>query len=276
MPGTGEYEWDGFRSELPKEYNPERGFIATANHNIHPKGFSPPVMFKSSNTLPYDRITRILQVIKPGQLFSMEDSKKLQHDSYSLRGAEDQKAFQGWTAKDADVEKARDLVAKWDAVLAKDSVPAAIYITWRVLENQARPTDGPPIPATRADVEELLPKAIQKLTADLGSDWSTWRYGRVHSQAFPHTLLSEFDLPTVERRGGNGSVAADGASYREIIDVSNWDNSLTVNVPGQSAQPESPYFSNLLKYWANDEYFQMAFSKKAVDDKAAHRLKLVP
>lgn len=276
VPGTGRYEWDGFRSELPKEYNPERGFIATANHNIHPKGFAPPVMFKTSNTTPYDRITRIQQVMKPGQPFTMDDAKKLQHDTYSLRGAEDQKAFQGWKAKDPNVEKARDMVATWDALLAKDSVPAAIYITWRGLTPTTRPADGMPAKATRADVEANLPKAIEKLTADYGSDWSTWRYGRVHAQAFPHPVSKDFDLPTVERRGGNGTVAADGASFREIIDVSNWDNSLTVNVPGQSAQPESPYFSNLTRYWANDEYFQMAYSKKAVDAKAAHRLKLVP
>lgn len=276
VPGTGKYEWAGDRAELPKEYNPERGFIATANHNINPKGYWPPAMFKTTNTLPYDRITRILQVIKPGQPFSMEDSKKLQRDVYSLRGAEDQKAFQGWTAKDPNVEKARDMVAKWDAMLTKDSVPAAIWITWRKLAEQGVPQGETAPKATRADVETSLPKAVEKLTADLGSDWSQWLYGRVHTQAFPHPILKDFDLPTVERRGGNGAVGADGATYREIIDVSNWDNSLTVNVPGQSGQPESPYYGNLLPYWSNDEYFQMAFSKQAVDAKAAHRLKLVP
>ena len=49
-------------------------------------------------------ITRILQVIKPGQPFSIDDAKKLQRDVYSLRGAEDRKAFECWTAKDPSVE----------------------------------------------------------------------------------------------------------------------------------------------------------------------------
>jgi penicillin amidase len=276
VPGTGQYEWAGPRAELPKEYNPDRGFIATANHNINPKGYWPPAMFKTTNTLPYDRITRILQVIKPGQPFSMDDSKKLQRDVYSLRAAEDQKAFQGWTAKDPNVEKARDVVARWDAMLTKDSVPAAIWITWRKIVETDLPQGQTAPKATRADVEAHLPKAVEQLIADIGPDATEWRYGRVHTQGFPHPVLKEFDLPTVERRGGNGAVGADGATYREIIDVSNWDNSVTVNVPGQSGQPESPYYGNLLPIWANDEYFQMAFSKKAVDDKAAHRLKLVP
>ena len=98
----------------------------------------------------------------------------------------------------------------------------------------------------------------------------------MHTQAFAHPVLKDYDLPTVERRGGNGTVGADGATYRQIIDVSNWDNSLAVNVPGQSGQPESPYYGNLLTYWSKDDYFPMVFSRKAVDDKAAHRVKLVP
>jgi penicillin amidase len=276
VPGTGKYEWDGFRAELPKEYNPPRGFIATANHNINPKGYWPPVMFKTTNTVPYDRITRIGQVIAPGQMFSMEDSQKLQRDVYSLRGAADQAAFRGWTAKDPDVERARGMVAKWDALLTVDSVPAAIYITWRRLPEQSGRGGEVPASPKREAIEAGLRKTIDKLTADLGADWTQWRYGRVHTQAYPHPLLKEFDLPTVERRGGNGAVGADGATYREIIDVSNWDRSLTVNTPGQSGQPESPFYGNLLPLWANDQYFQMTFSRSAVDAHAAHRLKLTP
>jgi penicillin amidase len=216
-------------------------------------------------------------VIKPGRIFSMEDSKALQHDVYSLRGAADQAAFRGWTSKDPNVERARDMIAKWDAMLARDSVPAAIYITWRRTADQGSRGQAASADATEpARVEAGLKKTIDALTAQFGADWNQWRYGRVHTQAFPHPVLKEFDLPTVERRGGNGAVGADGATYREIIDVSNWDNSLTINTPGQSGQPESPFYGNLLPLWANDEYFQMAFTRQAVEATAAHRLTLKP
>jgi penicillin amidase len=279
VPGSGRYEWDGFRSELPKEYDPPRGFIATANHNINTTGYWPPVVFKTTNTVPYDRITRLRQVLTPAKTFGIDDSKKLQRDVYSLRGAVDQKAFVGWTAKDAAVERARDLVAKWDAMLTKDSVAAAIYVTWRRIVDPPGPGGGDAAASAvpkRADVEAALQKTVDKLTTDLGSDWSQWRYGRVHTQAFPHPIVTAFDLPTIERRGGNGAVGADGASYREIIDVSNWDHSLTINTPGQSGQPESPYYGNLLPLWADDQYFPMAFSRGLVDQKTAHTLTLQP
>jgi len=33
VPGTGKYEWKGFRKDLPRLYNPPSGYIATANYN---------------------------------------------------------------------------------------------------------------------------------------------------------------------------------------------------------------------------------------------------
>jgi penicillin amidase len=274
VPGTGEYEWGPQRTVLPREYNPPRGFIATANHNINTPGYWPPVMFKSRNTVPFDRITRILQVIKPGETFSMEASRALQRDVYSLRGAADQPAFRTWTSSNPATERARRMIADWDAQLNVDSVPAAIYVTWRRIAVEGR--DGEASPARREQVEAALTRAVEQLTRELGSDWTQWRYGRVHAQTFPHPVLTAFDLPTVERRGGNGAVGADGASYREIIDVADWDRALTINTPGQSGQPGSPHYGDLLPLWEKDEYFPMAFSRSMVDTHVTHKLTLEP
>jgi acyl-homoserine lactone acylase PvdQ len=98
----------------------------------------------------------------------------------------------------------------------------------------------------------------------------------MHTRSFSHPFVPAFNLPTVERSGGTGTVAADGASYREIFDVSNWDRSLVINTPGQSGQPGSRFYGNLLQEWADNKYFELAFSKEAVDKAAAHRLRLTP
>lgn len=52
-------------------------------------------------------------------------------DSYNAEAAERQPYFRGWTSDDARVEKARALVASWDAVMNRESTPAAIYMTWQ-------------------------------------------------------------------------------------------------------------------------------------------------
>jgi penicillin amidase len=274
--GAGAFEWDGFRRDLPREINPERGFIATANHNVQPKGYSPPFMFKTADPR-FDRITRLRQLIQPGRKYSLDDHQRMQHDAYSLRAAADLKLFTGWTSRDALVERARKMVSEWDAVYTKASAEAAIYETWRRLMEDGQRGRGPnPRGFTPATIETGLRRAIDALIKTQGAEWKQWRWGRMHTRAFPHPFVSQFDLDTVERPGGAGTVAADGASYREILDVSEWDRSLATNVPGQSGQPASPYYSNLLPLWADNRYFPLAFSRRAVDANAAHALVLRP
>jgi penicillin amidase len=270
VPGTGKYEWKGFRQDLPRELNPSRGFIATANHNIHPKGYWPPVMFKTGGNR-FERINRLLQMITPGRKYSLEDHQRMQHDALSLRAEADIPAFKGWTSSDMAVERARARLAGWDAVYSKTSAEAAIYETFR----SAGGADAM-ASKNQAAIEASLKKAIDRLTSEQGSDWTELRWGRMNTRAFPHPFIRAFDLPAVERAGGAGTVAADGASYREIMDVSNWDRSLVTNTPGQSGQPGSPYYDNLLRLWADEKYFPLVFSKKAVDANAAHTLTLNP
>jgi penicillin amidase len=279
VPGTGEFEWQGFRRDLPQELNPPRGFIATANHNIQPKGYTPPIMFKTPGG-QFDRITRLLQLIKPGRKYTLDDHAKWQHDALSLRAAADLPRFKGWTAANPEVEKARAEIAAWDAVYTRDSRAAALYEAWRSGAGGGRGGRGRggagQDDLTRAQVEERLGSAIESLTKSQGPDRSQWRWGRMHTRSFPHPFVAAFNLPTVERSGGAGTVAADGASYREIFDVADWDRSLVINTPGQSGQPGSEFYGNLLQDWADNRYFNLAFTRGAVDKAAAHKLTLKP
>lgn len=279
VPGTGKYEWAGFRTDLPRVVNPQKGYIATANNNVNPTTIYPPVMFKTLNNSAFERIARVEQMLNgvlAAKKFTIEDSQRLQHDYYVSRGAFDQDVFRGWSGRTPEVEKARAMVAQWDATLRKESAEAAIYIAWRGLVDPKGVDFYRPLDERRAFAEAGLVKAIEKLTADQGPNWVEWRYGRMHQRDFPHPFVRAFDLPTVERSGGNGAVGADGASYREIMDVANWDRSVVTNVPGQSGQPESPYYGNLLPLWDRGEYFPMAYSRARVDQEAAHKLTLRP
>ena len=272
VPGTGEYEWQGFRRDLPRELNPSRGFIVTANHNIQPKGYTPPLMFKNADTR-FDRITRLQQLLVAGRKYSLEDHRRMQLDAFSLRASADLPLFRGWTAKARDVERARALLAAWDAVYARDSAAAAMYESWR--EFAPRLTSSLSDAERAALLEDSLRRTVDHMTSTQGVDWSAWRWGRMHTRSFPHPFVRDFDLGAVERPGGAGTVAADGASYREILDVSNWDGSLATNTPGQSGQPGSPFYDNLLPLWAADQYFPLLFTHQAIESKAKFRMRLV-
>jgi penicillin amidase len=274
VPGTGAYEWEGFRTDLPRELNPPRGFIATANNQIQPKGYTPPLMFKSTNNIGFDRITRVLQMLQTGKTYTLEDHRLMQLDALVLGAQPVLPLFSGWTASQPAVERARQMVAGWDGVLARDSGPAAIYSTWRTIATPQERDPARPLAERQPLHEASLARAIEQLTSSQGADWGGWRWGRMHTRTFPHPLANVFNLPTIERRGGSGTVAADGATYREILDVSNWDRSMVTNVPGQSGQPESPFYGNLLQMFADDVYFPLVFSRERIEKEAAHRMTL--
>ena len=277
VPGDGRYEWQDFRSDLPREYNPQRGWVGTANNDSHPPDYEGrPVMFHSSRGVEYSRIVRMRQLLQSNRKYSIEDHKKIQLDAYSLRAEADIPSFRGWTSEDEEVERARELVANWNGRMNKDSAGAAVYYRWRAEAESAAYNPDTPDVERRPLVEEGLRKTVVRLKQELGEDWSQWRYGRLQRSPFTHLLTDAFSLPAAERSGGFGTIAATSVSFRHILDTDDWDRSVFIITPGQSGQPESPYYGSLLETWANDEYLPLAFSREAVENIAGHRLTLTP
>ena len=277
VPGTGKYEWQGFRTDLPREFNPERGYIATANNNVHPPGYQGrPVFYHSTRGVETSRITRLHEILSSPVQFSVEDHQAIQLDAHSLRAKGDITSFQGWTSENPEVERARALIAEWDGVLTRESTAAAIYVQWtRDSSAGARSAETPRM-ERQTMIAEGLEETIATLTADWGADWAEWRYGRGNQSGLAHMFIPDFDLPSVERPGGFGTVNATGANFRRIIDLDDLDRSVATNAPGQSAQPGSPFYGNLADFLGNGEYFPFLFTRGAVEEAVAHRLMLQP
>ena len=138
-----------------------------------------------------------------------------------------------------------------------------------------------------------LAAARQQLAQFLGPDASTWTWGKLHTITFRHALHQQpranslFDLGPFPRPGDEYTVNAtgteaksweqvSGASYREILDLSDWDRSVAVNTPGQSGQPGSPHYSDLVRFWDTGEYFPLAYSRDAVEKVTSEKLALEP
>jgi penicillin amidase len=275
-PGTGSYEWRGFRpmSELPREFNPDREFIATANHNIMPEGFAPPLGYNWSSPR---RFHRIREVLSSGDDFTLEDFMALQHDIFSSAAAEGLSQLADVTTSEQRSEQARAMLLGWDGVLDKDRPDVALFKVWQSLVDRRVFDSDTPKAERDSLAEAALIGALDSLETIQGTDWTKWRWGPLNLAEFRHPVTAAFDLPSVERGGDRTTVnlsAQWGASFREILDVSNWDNSLAINVPGQSGQPESPHYGDLLQLWADGEYFPLLYSREAVDENTEHRLVL--
>ncbi len=277
VPGTGDYEWRGFRDDLPREFNPARGYIATANNNVHPPDYQGrPVFYHSSRGVETSRIVRLHQILGSDEAFSIADHMRIQLDAYSLAAERDIPAFQGWRSDNSDVEWARHSIAEWDGKLSRDSTAGALYLRWADEVNERARDSEAPLSERRALIEQGLNAALERLTAELGPDRGEWRHGRIHASELPHMLVREFDLPTVERPGGFGTVNATGANFRRIIDLSDLDRSVASNSPGQSAQPGSPFYGNLVENLGDGEFFPLLYTRGAVEERAAYRLMLQP
>jgi penicillin amidase len=154
-------------------------------------------------------------------------------------------------------------------------------------------------PDPKAARDALLIDAVraahQELEQDLGSDASRWSWGELHSIRFRHSLgrqpgaAATFDLGMLPRPGDEYTVNAtgfdeswgsweqiEGASYREILDTSDWDRSVAINAPGQSGQPGSRHYSDLMPLWDGGRYFPLSYSQLAVARNTLDRLTLLP
>ena len=271
VPGTGKYEWGANRRvDLPSEYNPERGWIATANNDTQPRGFTPPYAYLPADRR-YRRHERIEQMITSSKTFDIAGMMRMLRDSLNTEAVEDQPRFRGWTSDDAAIERARAMVAEWDGVMDRASAPAAIYMTWR------RHADlGASGGESRKLVEAGLRKAIEALTASQGPDPAQWRWGRMNRSEFPHPVVGAYDLPPIERHGGAGTVNAIGSVYRLITNFAKPDESMVTIGPGNSGQPGSPFYGNLHDLWGRNEFFPLLFTRPAVEAKTRYRLTLIP
>lgn len=277
-PGWGNFDWHGFRPmrELPREFNPTRGYIATANHNIMPEGFEPPLGYSWSHPRRYRRIDAVLS---DSGGFSVEDFERLQHDVRSQPAIDVVQVLGAVEAPNERWARAREMLVSWDGLLHRDSAAPALYRAWRdTLDARAlRPAPSPQVRDSL--LIAALDAAVSRLEAEQGTDWENWEYGRIWGTEFRHAVSDAFSLPRVPKGGDGTTVNLTGqwgASFREILDVSNWDRSVAINVPGQSGQPGSPYYDNLVPLWANGEYFPLLFSREAVEGHTAHLLRLTP
>ena len=136
--------------------------------------------------------------------------------------------------------------------------------------------------------------ALRALRERFG-DEQAWAWGRLHAAHFRHPLGAGpwplgwlFDRgpiaiggdgttvnkTTVDRREPYG--VTEIASYRQIVDVGEWDRSRAVNSTGQSGHLRSSNYFDQNALWARVEDRPFAFSRAEVEKTRAARLLLVP
>ncbi|MDP5278907.1 penicillin acylase family protein [Sphingomonas sp. DG1-23] len=320
VPGDGRYDWTGMRnfSALPSEYNPAKGWFASANQNNLPADWPRDRIPAFSFRDPY-RYARIAEVLAAQPRHGLADSVALHHDTFSAP------ASQLIALVSARPGPAAAMLRGWNARIDGESGAAALFeMVWRDLGKRMLAAIVP----ARAKhlVTEIAPSVLlgllatpdARLGADpagardamldaalaagwgsarelLGPDPAKWRWDKLHQVRIQHPLSRipaiAAAFPPIEGRGsggdgytvmarwlgaGPGWRTGGGASYLQVIDVGAWDNSLMLNLPGQSNDPRSPHYRDQYEPWSEGRMLPMLFSKAAVDARAAGRTRLVP
>ena len=302
VPGdSGDYEWSGYlpATENPTAYNPARHFIATANHNILPPGYPHELNYAWASPTRYHRIVEMLTT---GRKFDVGDFAHMQQDTVSLPAREFVAMLKDWhPARESAGVSLRSKMFRWDCNVRMNSRAALIYEVWMEHLHRALLPKGiasvrldPEIllqelkasPHREAMLDETLNASLREIRSLLGPDQTEWTWGKVHKAYFRHPLgVDSLNLPphsrpgdayTVNATGGPNYSQTHGATYREVIDVGDWDRSVMTNAPGESGNPGDRHYGDLVNGWADGRYHPMPYSRKAVEAAAEERLMLMP
>ena len=300
--GDGNFEWEDYLDiiEKPNLFNPEKGYIATANQNVTPEDYDrwDAIGFDWADPYRGDRVNSILE---SKDTFNMEDMTNLQIDYFSIPSKQIIDMSKDYITNNLEYFKK---LIEWDNILDKNSIEAGLYIEWqtqiyfefikkyvpesvqkyldvqiyKVIEGISKMTDQ--------EKTEFLNKTfdltIKSLIKKYGEENSGWVYGQENykhvkiyhplEKVVNDSIKDIIGLETYPRGGDGftpGSTSSElnqrsGGSFRVVINTKDWDNSFASNSPGQSGNPKSKFYKNLYEDWANDKFFPLHYSKSKV------------
>jgi penicillin amidase len=237
VPGDGRYDWTGMRDfrALPSEYNPAKGWFASANQNNLPEGWPRDRIPAFSFREPY-RYQRIADVLSAQPRHRLADSVALMHDTLSTPARQLIALLPA--AGSAEAEPAMAMLRGWDARVDAESGPAALFeILWRELSARLLAAIVPE--RARALVREISPSVLLGFLAhpdrrlgpdpeaarnalfdaalaaawgsartNLGPDPAAWRWGALHQVRIRHPLSRipaiAAAFPPIEGEGSGG------------------------------------------------------------------------
>jgi len=226
---TTRYDWKGLVpfDELPNVYNPECGYVASANCKTAPADY--PYYISDWYILPY-RMDRIVEMLKEKDKLSAEDFKRMQGDQKSKMAEKFTAYFlahlpakNDWSPSEKAV---LGMMQQWDYNLRKERPEALVFEKWYYLtgvnlvkdqmdslmlkeftgnkeffqnfmENMlVLPSDDWADDVTTRGVKEFFGEiigrsfrqAVQELADAHGEEPASWKWGDAHTFTLKHPL----------------------------------------------------------------------------------------
>lgn len=312
---SGAYDWTGFVpfDDLPQEYDPPSGALASANNRVVAKG---DFYLGSDWDLPY-RVERIHALLDATSRQSPASAAAMQGDVTSLMARDLLPLMLRGLPRLSRDEAAIAALAAWDDRMDRNRKAPLIFAAWLRETTRAlfAPKLGPLLPdywaphpnvvrqiltdhaewcgaaGCPALLAAALDRALDGLRRHYGDDMSAWRWGDAHRAVFRHALWSRVPVlndvltPAIAAPGASDTIDAGaftlsdeaqpfgdrlGPVLRMIVDMAHPNAAEFMIVPGQSGNPMSLHWDDLLKPWRDVQYVTVT------DDASGGRLVLAP
>jgi len=144
---TDEFEWKGFIpfDDLPRVFNPERGYIATSNQAVVPMEYYDQLAKKLGEGLNYIisrewdygyRAQRVVELLKEKAPHAVSTFQAIQGDNKLISAEELMPYLANLEFDNTELTKAHDWLLEWDCQCGMDSPQAALYAEfWARLVN---------------------------------------------------------------------------------------------------------------------------------------------
>lgn len=251
---SGDAGWERFLEfeELPWTFDPDAGYLATANQPVLPPGQDP---YLAVDVNRGHRGDRIVELLEAQPTHDIADLVELQLDNHNAGGVMLTPALLAVEpAGDAQVAQMQQVLDTWDHRNDTGSAGAAAFnATWRhllalvfhdVLPEWAWPDGGgrwwevvsmwiddpanpwwddAGSPNTRQRDEVLhaaMAAAYQELTEVFGDDPEDWRWGEMHTLTLTHGTFGSSGIGPLERLFNRGPLELSGGS--DVVNATGW------------------------------------------------------
>ncbi len=302
MKGTDStFLWQGYipSKECPTMFNPERGFVSSANQLVADESY-PYYLGGEAEIYRGKIINRKLTAMKG---VTIDDMKKMQTDNYNIFAEMaypvllkylDEKSlsademiyinkFKNWNFRyDIDEEGPAIFNCWWDSLevgvyedeFARTKLPMKWPDESTLLEGLLKDSSFQFIDDIRTSqketVREVVTAAFKKAYKDIrmADIKGILAWGKYKDTGVRHLLkipaLSRLHLPI---GGGENIINATkkdhGPSWRMIVQMSDTIKAFGVYPGGQSGNPGSKYYDNFINYWVAGTYYPLLFIKHA-------------
>ncbi|WP_181307203.1 penicillin acylase family protein [Rufibacter sp. XAAS-G3-1] len=294
------HDWQGWvpMNQVPQVLNPQRGYVSSANQTpASPKDYP---YYLGSSFAGYERSAHINQRLSAMTQATPDSFQRMQMDNYSfvpknvlpiMLKLVDQASLS------AAQQKHYQLVAAWDYRYDPDKMAPSVFEEWwqtlaRAIWNDEFPPERFKAPARDRLVQMLLaePNArwydnvttpqretlaglvnatFKEVTDSLGEGGEKWRWGNARDSHIRHMAQLPGFGQQLYAGGSANSINAlnnsHGPSWRMVVQMGPQVQAWGVYPGGQSGNPGSRFFDNMLNDWQTGKLHPLLFLRSGAD-----------